>query len=145
MLKVPQNEIPTPDPGELPEDRLRVRKRKSTDADLKDNEQDLEKLKDAKIPTRRVKMLMVNPADFLFLFTKGLEFRKHTKLLEGVPADAQLIAIAADSVRNGIMLVVQSASYAEVPINVLPPVEPISIDVGVKNATKKKKQPRKKR
>lgn len=105
---------------------------------------DLEKLKTAKVPVRRVKMLMVNPTDFMFLFTKGLKWRKNTTIILGVPEDAQVIAVAADSVRNGIMLVLKSSEYDEIPINVLPPVEPISIDVGVKNATKKKKQPRKK-
>lgn len=110
------------------------------------DENDPEKLKDAKIPTRRVKMLMVNPTDFMFLFTKGLKFRKNYKLVKGVPEDAQVIAVAPDSVRNGIMLVVQSSEYDEVPINVLPPVQPIDIDLdSVDRPTKKAKAPRKKK
>lgn len=120
-------------------------KRLNKEEQLADNAADLEKLKDAKIPTRRVKMLMVNPADFMYLFTKGLVFRKQTKIVKGVPEDAVLVAIAADSMRNGIMLVVESQTYDEVPINVLPPVEPVSIDLGVPGATKKKKAPRKKK
>lgn len=114
--------------------------KQATEAEAKD----LEKLKKAEVPTRRVKMMMVNPADFMFLFTKGMTFRKHTKLIEGLPEDAQLIAIAADSVRNGIMLVVQSESYDPVPATVLPPVEMVKIQTGVVGATKKKKAPRKK-
>lgn len=112
---------------------------------LADNAADLEKLKDAKIPTRKVRMLMVNPADFMYLFTKGLEFRKHTKIVDGIPADSQLIQIAADSMRNGIMLVVESDEFEEIPINVLPPIIPISIQTGKIGATKKKAKPRKKR
>lgn len=113
---------------------------------LKENEEDIKRISGgAKIPVRRVKMLMVNPTDFMFLFTKGLTFRKTTKIIDGVPEDAKLIAVAADSSRNGIMLVVESAEYDEVAINVLPPVQPVSIEVGDKSATKKKKAPRKKR
>lgn len=97
------------------------------------------------VPTRRVRMMMVNPADFMFLFTKGMTFRKHSVLIEGLPEDAQLIAIAADSIRNGIMLVVQSDSFDEIPIDVLPPVQRVQIQTGIINATKKKKVPRKKR
>lgn len=109
-----------------------------------DTTPDLEKLKTAKIPTRRVKMLMVNPTDFMYLFTEGLVWRKRTELIEGVPADSKLIAVAADSVRNGIMLVVQSKEYDEVPINVLPPVQVVSIQT-INGSTKKKAAPRKKR
>ena len=136
---------PEPTPAENPvEDRLKVVKRPTVEEALKQNAEDLEKLKDVKIPTRRVKMLMVNPTDIMFLFTKGLKWRKNTTIIAGVPEDAQVIAVAADSMRNGIMLVVQSSEYEVVPINVLPPVEPVGIDVGVRNATKKKKEPRKK-
>jgi hypothetical protein len=98
----------------------------------------------SEVPTRRAKMLMVNPTDFMFLFTKGLRFRKQAKLIEGLPEDAELIAVAADPVRHGIMLVVKSESYDEIPIDKMPPTELVSIDVGLKGATKKKKAPRKK-
>lgn len=91
-----------------------------------------------KIPTRRAKMLMVNPSDFMFLFTKGLEFRKNTKLIEGIPEDAQLIAVAAEPVRHAVMLVVKSDSYPPIPISEMPPVELVKIQTGVIGATKKK-------
>lgn len=110
-----------------------------------DGAPNVDDIKNAEIPTRRVRMLMVNPTDFMYLFTKGLEFRKRTKISEGVPEDAKLIAVAADSVRNGIMLVVESDSYEPIPINVLPPVQPISIQTGDPDATKKKKSERKKK
>lgn len=97
------------------------------------------------IPTRRAKMLMVNPADFMFLFTKGLEFKKKTRIIKGIPDDAELLTIAAEPVRGGVMMVVQSETYDEIPINEMPPVEVVSIDVGDKSATKKKKAPRKKK
>lgn len=104
-----------------------------------------EKQKPAKIPERRVKMLMVRPGDFMFLFTKGLRFQKNFKVIKGVPDDAQIIAVAPDSIRNGIMLVVQSKEYKLIPINVLPPVEPVEIDLdGIKDATKKKNIPKRK-
>jgi hypothetical protein len=112
--------------------------------DAVEQQKELEKIKQAEMPTRKVKMMMVNPADFMFLFTKGMTFRKHTKLIEGLPADAQLIALAADSVRNGIMLVVQSESYEPVRADTLPPVELVRIQTGVIGATKKKASKRKK-
>lgn len=102
-------------------------------------------VKSAEIPKRRVKMLMVKPADFMVLFTKGVKWRKNTHLIKGVPEDAKLVTIAADSARNGIMLVVESSEYDPIPINILPPVEPVEIDIGVRNATKKKVVKRKKR
>lgn len=135
---------PEPTPQTLAPRDPKVRKREAQELQEKVRaEQNAEG--EVKIPTRRVRVLMVNPTDFMFLFTKGLVFRKTTKLIEGVPEDAQLIAVAADSVRNGVMLVVQSKEYDEVPMDVLPPVQMCSIDVGVKGATKKKKAPRKKK
>jgi hypothetical protein len=110
-----------------------------------DSAQNLDKMEDLKIPTRRVKMLMVNPADFMFLFTKGLVFRKRTRIISGVPEDAKLIALAADSARNGVMLVVESETYDEVPINVLPPVQVVEIDTRTLDDAKKKKATRKKK
>jgi hypothetical protein len=110
-----------------------------------DSAPDIDELKNAKIPTRRVRMLMVNPVDFMWLFTKGLAFRKQLKIIDGVPEDAKLVAVMADSVRNGIMLVVESASYDAIPINAMPPVQPVKISTGVKDATKKKKAARKKK
>lgn len=113
-----------------------------TDPDIKV----VKKPEGAKIPKRRVKMLMVKPGEFMFLFTKGLRFQKNFKVIAGVPEDAKVITVAPDSIRNGIMIVVQSQEYDEVPINVLPPVEPVNIDLdGIKNATKKKNVPKRKR
>ena len=103
------------------------------------------KEKPAEIPKRRVKMLMVKPGEFMFLFTKGLRFQKNFKVIKGVPDDAKLITVVPDSIRNGIMLVVQSSEYPEIPINVLPEVEPVEIDLdGVKRPTKKDPKRKKK-
>lgn len=100
--------------------------------------ENLEKMKDLKVPTRRAKMLMVNPTDFMYLFTKGLKFRKNTSLISGIPEDAELLTIAAEPVRHAIMLVVKSMEYDEIPINEMPPVELVEIQTGVDKATKKK-------
>lgn len=106
---------------------------------------DLEDMKKAKIPTRRAKMLMVNPGDFMFLFTKGLKWRKNTQLIAGIPDDAELIAVAAEPVRHAIMLVVKSSTYEPIPIDQMPPIELVEIQTGRVGATKKKPAPRKKR
>lgn len=108
------------------------------------NEPNLEKLKKAKIPTRRVRMMMVDPTAFMSFFKKGMVLDKRVKIIEGAPADAKLVAVVRDDMRNGMMMVLESPSYDEVPINVLPPIEPVQIEIGVPGATKKKKEPRKK-
>lgn len=107
------------------------------------SKENLEEMKNLEIPKERRKMLMVNPADFMALFTKGVVFNKKTELIAGLPADAELLTIAAEPVRGGVMLVVRSDSYDEIPINEMPPVELVSISIGVQNATKKKRKPRK--
>lgn len=98
-----------------------------------------------RVAGRRVKMLMVNPTDFMFLFTKGIEFRKHTKLIKGLPEDAKLISLAAESVRHGIIFVVESATYEEIPAGEMPPIEIVEIQHGKPGATKKKVVPKRKR
>lgn len=95
---------------------------------------------DENTPKRRVRFLMVNPTDFLMLFTKGLTLSKRTRIIEGVPEDATVLSMTVDHVRGGIILVVQSDEYDEVPLTVMPPVQHVSIEWGVKNATKAKKK-----
>jgi hypothetical protein len=97
------------------------------------------------IPKWRVKMLMVDPTEFVYLFTKGLRLRKQTQVVLGVPDDAQVVSIAADTKRLGVMIVVQSEQYPEIPKTVLPPIQYVRFNLGDKTATKKKKQPRKKK
>jgi hypothetical protein len=105
-----------------------------------------EKFTPTEVPKRRAAMLMVKPGEFMFLFTKGLRFQKNFKVIEGVPEDAKVIAVAPDSIRNGIMIVITSSEFDEIPINVLPPVLPVNIDLdGIKNATKKKNVPARKK
>ena len=89
--------------------------------------------------------MMVNPYEFMHLFTKGATFKKHTKLIEGVPEDAEIIGITYDTRRDHILLVLESASYAPVKITDIPPIEVVSIQIGLPGATKKKSASRKKR
>jgi len=104
-----------------------------------------EQFKASEVPKRRAAMLMVKPGEFMFLFTKGLRFQKNFKVIKGVPEDAKVIAVAPDSIRNGIMIVITSKEFEEIPINVLPPVIPVDIDLdGIKQSTKKKTAARKK-
>ena len=105
-----------------------------------------EKFKAADVPKRRAAMIMVKPGEFMFLFTKGLRFQKNFKVVKGVPDDAKVISVVPDSIRNGIMIVITSQEFEEIPINVLPPVIPVDIDLdGIKNATKKKNVPKRKK
>lgn len=95
---------------------------------------------DEATPLRRVRFLVINPNDFLMLFTKGIVFAKRTKIMDGVPDDALVVGMNVDHIRGGIILVVQSETYDEVPMTVMPPVQHISIQWGVQGATKKKKK-----
>lgn len=112
---------------------------------MSEEKPDLEKMKELEVPKKRRRMLMINPPDFMMLFKEGLEFRKHTKLITGLPEDAVLLAIAAEPVRNGIILVCESKEFDLVPINELPPTQLVEIELGVPGATKKNKKPRKKK
>lgn len=82
------------------------------------------------IKTRRVRFMMVNPADFMTLFTKGLKVKTGFKIIEGLPKDARLLTMAYDGVRGGVMMVVESDTYDEIPITQMPPIESVRIAVG---------------
>lgn len=97
------------------------------------------------VATRRAKQLMINPYEFMFLFTKGLEFKKHTKIIEGLPADASLIGVAYDVRRDAIIMVVESEQYEPIPITDMPPVQLVSLQTGLPGATKKKNVPARKK
>lgn len=96
------------------------------------------------VPMHRVRYLMVNPSDFLMLFAEGLILAKRMAVFEGVPADAKVRNMTVDHVRGGIILVVESAEYEELPQTDMPPVQLIQISQGVVDATKSKKSKRKK-
>lgn len=95
---------------------------------------------DEDTPKRRVRFMVINPSDFLMLFTKGMIFSKRTELIEGAPADAMIVGMNMDHIRGGIILVVQSDEYEEIPMTVMPPVQHVKIQWGVQGATKKKKK-----
>ena len=80
--------------------------------------------------TRRVKFLMVDPAQFMGFFTKGMKLRSGFKLIDGVPKDATLLTVSFDS-RMGslgaILLVVESSEYEPIPINEIPPIQAVEI------------------
>ena len=100
--------------------------------------------KQQEIPTRRVKWFMIDPIHFMSFFTDGVVFRRYTKIAKGIPADAKLIGVAHEARMGGpsgaIMLVVESEEFDEVPMNVMPPGEPLEIQIGDPDATKKKKK-----
>jgi hypothetical protein len=88
---------------------------------------------------------MVNPQDFLLLFTKGLVLAKRMKVITGIPDDAELQSMTVDHVRGGIILVVKSEDYEEIPLTAMPPVQLVEIEIGVKDATKQLKSKRSKK
>lgn len=93
----------------------------------------------APAPGRRVKMLMINPADFMVLFTKGLKVRGGWKIVKGLPADAQILTIAYDHMRNGIMIVVESAEFELIAATELPPILKVEIEINNNHVKKPRK------
>lgn len=100
----------------------------------------IEDLAPEDVPKRRVRFLMINPQDFLQMFTKGLVIAKRVKILKGVPEDAKVIQMTVDHVRGGIILVVESQEYDEIPQNEMPPVQYIALRLGADPQPKKKKR-----
>lgn len=97
-----------------------------------------------KIETRPVRIFRLDPGQFASLFTKGMRFYKNATVFEGLPEDAEIIGMQADPMRGGVMLVIKSSEYEQTPVTELPPVQPISIDLGKNISTKKKSTTRKK-
>ena len=98
---------------------------------------------DEKTPMRRRRFLIVNPTEFLSFFHEGLVLAKRVSVIKGVPADAKVVSMTVDHIRNGIVLLVESEEYELVPMTQMPPVQHIEIRLGVEGATKKKKKSRK--
>lgn len=141
-----QNELPpTPQPAENPDPEQKIQTESDGNKRVVQRDEPLVDNEGMEVPKWRVKMLMVDPTEFVYLFTKGLRLRKQTQVILGVPDDAQVVSIAADTKRLGIMIVVQSEEYPEIPKTVLPPVQYVRFNLGDKDATKKKKVPRKKK
>ena len=98
----------------------------------------------AEIEKRRVKIMVINPLAFMGLFSQGIRFKKQTQLVSGIPDDAQLIGITYDTRRDLILMVIQSESFDETPVNEVPPFIQINIQTDFRN-TKKKVAPKRKR
>lgn len=88
------------------------------------------------ITTRQVKMLMINPQDFIVLFTKGLKVRGGYKVVKGVPKDAKILSVAYEPARGGIMLIVESSEYTAIPSTTMPPIEQVSIELSGRHIKK---------
>ncbi len=97
------------------------------------------------VATRRTKVMMINPVEWMALFTTGVRFAKQVQLIEGVPADAKLIGCAYDIRRDAILLVLESDEYEPVPITKQPPTQLVRLKFGDPAATKKKKAPKRKK
>jgi len=104
-----------------------------------------EQVPEQEVPTRRTRVMMINPVEWMSLFTTGARFAKQVQVIEGVPADAKLIGCAYDIRRDAILLVLESDEYEPVPITKQPPTQLVRLKFGDPQATKKKKAVRKKK
>lgn len=103
-----------------------------------------EQVPQEEVPTRRTRVMMINPVEWMGLFTTGVRFAKSVQLIEGLPKDAKMIGCAYDIRRDAVLIVVESDEYEPIPITQQPPTQLVRIKFGDPSATKKKKAPRKK-
>lgn len=118
---------------------------KPTDQEVKEAPKEESPDVEPEVIYRKVKVLLVNPVDFMYLFVKGMKFRKQTKIMEGLPEDAELVGCAYDAIRGAIMMVVKSEEYEPIPTTDSPPAQFMKIQIGDRKATKKKPVARKKK
>jgi hypothetical protein len=96
------------------------------------------------VTTRRIKTMVINPIGFMSLFTQGLRFRKQTQIVSGVPEDARLVGMAYDTRRDLVLMMIESASFDEVPVTEQPPFLMLKIQTQF-GITKKKNVPKRKK
>lgn len=65
----------------------------------------------------------------MVLFKKGLKVRGGWKIVKGLPADAQLLTIAAEPLRGGVMMVIESEEYPLLDPTKQPPIEVVAIEL----------------
>lgn len=104
-----------------------------------------EQVPEEEVATRRTRVMMINPVEWMALFTTGARFAKSVQLIEGAPKDAVMIGCAYDIRRDAILIVLESDEYEPVPITKQPPTQLVRLKFGNPQATKKKKAPRKKK
>lgn len=78
---------------------------------------------------RRIKLVMVNPANFMSLFKTGMRVKKNFEVVKGIPRDATILTISYDAARAAIIVILESEDFDEVPVGDIPPSIPIEIDV----------------
>ena len=105
-------------------------------------EEDLKPKKEEKVETRRVKVMIITSSQFMSLFVKGMKFHKNATVFEGVPEDAEVIGIGSNPVIPGVLLVVKSQEFDEIPVTENPPYIQIGINLGnnISQAKKKNKK-----
>lgn len=86
--------------------------------------------------TRKIRLLYVDPSQFMSLFKDGMKFREDVKLISGVPLDAKLLAVTYDPTVHGILLVVTSDEYEDVPHGRALPMVQVDLRVGKPTAGK---------
>lgn len=104
-----------------------------------------EQVPEEEVATRRTRVMMINPVEWMGLFTTGVRFAKSVQLIEGVPKDATMIGCAYDIRRDAILIVLESAEYEPIPITQQPPTQLVRIKFGDPSATKKKKPAKRKK
>lgn len=82
------------------------------------------------IKTRNLALLFVEPAGFAALFREGMQWRANSKIVKGIPKDAKVEYVFANSERAGVMIMLSSKNFEPVMNGVMPPILPIEISVG---------------
>ncbi len=65
--------------------------------------------------TRKMKLLYVDPSQFMSIFKEGMKFREGFEIVAGIPDDAQVLGVTYEPSVHGILIVVSSESYEDIP------------------------------
>lgn len=81
------------------------------------------------VTSRKLKMLYIDPVSFMSLFKEGMVIRENFQVIEGIPEDAQLLAVSYDLTLHGVVFLITSENFDEVPAGEVIPVQPVMIKV----------------
>ena len=82
------------------------------------------------VESRKMKIIFIDPVQFMAFFREGLEIRESYKIIKGIPGDAQILGVSYDVRMNGIVMVVYSEYFEEVEKGAQLPVLPVEIQLG---------------
>lgn len=76
---------------------------------------------------RKIKLLYVDPGQFMSLFKEGLKVREDFEIVAGLPKDAQVMGVTYEPRVGGILIVIYSETFEETPHGEILPMVQVNI------------------